>query len=156
MTFSTLVACGFPIPISTLLYARVMISPVFWTFGSANLRFWFKSAVEVSILGSKASSASIVHISTGAIPAAPSLLISIVVRSGSAKLLSLKSQTINPVLNLSKPLASVIEVVFVPNSNIVKLVTASRLSTLLAILPISRIVYLLLSFRVICGSLPAS
>ena len=66
--------------------------------------------------------------------------------------LSLKSLTINPDLNLSRPFASVTFNVFVESSNIVRLVRSSRFSILSSSFPMSRIVNLLLSLRRISGS----
>ena len=151
-TFSTFVACGW-FKNSTSSYLSVKISPVFWIFGSRSLRFCEGSAVVRSIPGSYAKSAAIEKKSTGAIAVALSLAISRVERRGSIRVLSLKSLTINPDLNLSNPFWSVTAIVFAVSSSIVKLVTSSRLSILSSNLPISRMVNLLLSLRRISGFL---
>ena len=63
----------------------------------------------------------------------------------SSKLLSLKSSTKKPVLNLDNPSASCICRVFVSNSSKLKEVIVSKFSILSSNLPISLIVNLLLS-----------
>ena len=70
----------------------------------------------------------------------------------SIRLISLKLSTKNPDLNLS-PTSSIICNDFVSSSSIVKLVTISKLVILLSSLPISLIVYLLLSTKVILALL---
>ena len=144
-------ACGCSIQ-STSVYANVNRSPVFWIFGSNNFRFWLISVVERSIPGSSASSAGIDQKSTGTIPVGSDLLISIVVYLLSARDLSLKLVTINPDLNLLRPVASVTSRVCALSSSILKLVTSSRFSILCSSFAISRIVNLLLSLNKIFGS----
>ena len=71
----------------------------------------------------------------------------------SKNVLSAKSSTKNPVLNLSKPSESWTCKVFVLNSKILKEVKVSKFSTRSSIFPISLIVYLLLSTVDITASL---
>ena len=103
--------------------------------------------------GFKPNSGELVHLFNGT--TISSVLVSISTRQSKLDLsilrVSLKSSTKNPDLNLS-PVASLTCKDLVSSSSIVKLVTISKFVTLLSILPISLIVYLLLSIRDIFAS----
>ena len=153
-TFSTPVACGFSIQ-STSSKSRVIRSPVFLQLGSRSSKFELRSAVATSIDVFNANSGFIDQKSTAGINSwlttstshfdPPSGLKSI-------NALSLKSFTTKPDLNLFKPSASLTWNVLVSNSNALNEVILSKFSILCSSLPISRIVYLRLSFILIIGS----
>ena len=114
-----------------------------------------KSTVLVSILEAKAGSSFSDQKSTDGINFCSSTLTSHLT-SGfclSIKSLVLKSSTKNPDLNLDNPSASWICKVFVLTSNKDNVVVNSRFSILSSRDPISLIVYLLLSTKVIVTSL---
>ena len=154
LIFSTCVACVFFISLATSSYFKVIKSPVFWQFASNNLVFKDVSTVVSSIEGSNANSALSDQKSTALINSLlttstshlePWVLLKFI------KFLSLKSFTTNPVLNLSKPSASVTCKDLVSFSKAVREVITSRLSIRFSRLPISLMVYLLLSNNLILG-----
>ena len=143
-TFSTLVANGCSIQ-SIESYFKVTVFPVFCTLSSKSLKFSDKSifSSETKVLG-----VIIFFILFLDINGVNSLLFWSTSTVDMLRLIKLafeKSSTKNPVLNLLKPCASCICKVWVFNSNKDNDVVISNLSSLSSILPISLIVYLLLS-----------
>ena len=106
----------------------------------------------VSIDGFNASSGLREYQSIGVISCLLAVSTSDNVSPPSSLAVSLKSSTKKPLLNLSRPSASLTWKVFVSTSSRERLVTSSRVSILSSSAPISRIVYLLLSTVVTTAS----
>ena len=158
LIFSTSVACGWSNQ-STSVYASVIMSPVFWQFVSSNCKLEFKSAVAKSICGLSANSAlkdqksTALHIS---LFLTSTSIFDPVSGVKSINLLSLKLLTAKPLLNRSKPSASLTWNDLVSNSRAFRVVNVSRLSILFSRAPISLIVNLRLSCNLIDGCLTVS
>ena len=121
---------------------------------SKSFRFEFRSEVAKSIAGSSASSALIDQKSTALINSRWKVSTSHIEPSSGSKLinlLSLKLLTAKPVLNLSKPSASLTWKDFVSSSSAFNVVVFSRLTILFSRAPISLIVNLRLSLILIDG-----